>query len=378
MSPFKQITDGVVNAADYQEKVNLVQYLCNVLKNVKKPLGAEDTAFLRSFAVSELQKLLTAIPNAENYKQKDCLFAYENGLLGVFSLSGKSMENVSQEQIDTIRQIVVLVNKERVLENAIEETFKLEKIDKSDVEKILEIVKPETDEYRRGLLYQGLHFHKDGIAKFSAEAKSALVGFVAEDMTRLLNGADDPDKVRSLEFAADVCKYFADGKILDILEKTMALKCDNIRYYATETLLKNGRQIPPAAVAEMAQNLEYAQLLYGVLQKYGKTTLFPAEYSTPEYLAKSDLVHWLIYPTELGKQPDEIELLGVAKVKKEVYHVFKYKSDSDTLIGDLHGEWLIGWSGNEGGTFSNFDKLSDYEKKTPKKTLKNIVKKLLK
>ncbi len=378
MSPFKQITDAVTNSADYQEKVNLVQYLCNVLKNAKKPVDEDDSAFLRSFAVAELQKLISAIPAAKNYRQKDLLFAYEDGLLGVFSMGGKSMENVTQEQVDAIKQVVALVEKERVLENCVEEMFQLAKIDVGDIEKVLEIVKPITDEYRRGLLYQGLHFHKDGISKFTAEAKDALVGFVAEDMARLLDGADDPDKVKVLEFAADVCKYFADGKLLDILEKTMALKCDNVRYYAAETLLKNGREIPSAAVREMAQNLEYAQLLYGVLQRYGNTSLFPAEYSTTEYLAKSDLVHWLTYPTELGKQPDEIEFLGSAKVKKENYYIFKYKSNSDNLSDDLLGEWLIGWSGDEGGTFSNFDKLSDLEKKTPKKTLKNIVKKLLK
>ena len=69
--------------------------------------------------------------------------------------------------------------------------------------------------------------------------------------------------------------------------------------------------------------------------------------------------------------------MGTAKVKNELYHIFKYKSDSENL-DDLAGEWLIGWSGNMGGTFSNFDKLSDFEEKTPEKTLKNIVKKLLK
>lgn len=378
MSPFKQITDGILNSADYREKSSMIQYLCSVLKNAGKPVDGEDSTLLRAFAVSEMQKLLSAIPNAENYEEKDLLFSYEDGLLGVFTLSGKSMENVSQEQLDTIKQLVELVNKERVLENAIDEIFKLAKIDAGDVEKVLEIVRPITDEYRRGLLYQGLHFHKDGIAKFTAEAKSALSGYITEDMARLSDGADVPDKIRSLEYAADVCKYFADGKVLDILGKTMALKCDNVRYYAAETLLKNGREIPSTAVKEMAGNPEYAQLLYELLQKHGKTALFPAEYSTPEYLAKSDLVHWLLYPTELGKKPDEIELLGVAKVKKETYHIFKYKSDSDNLSDDLLGEWLIGWSGDESGTFSNFDKLSDFEKKNPKKTLKNIVKQLLK
>jgi hypothetical protein len=94
------------------------------------------------------------------------------------------------------------------------------------------------------------------------------------------------------------------------------------------------------------------------------------------YLAKSDLVHWLTYPTELGKEPEQIEFIGKVK-KKEDYYVFRYISDSDNLGEDLQGKWLIGWSNAEGGTFSNFDLYSDFEKKTPEKTLKNIKKRLL-
>ncbi|MDE5616332.1 MAG: hypothetical protein K2I78_00925, partial [Clostridia bacterium] len=75
---------------------------------------------------------------------------------------------------------------------------------------------------------------------------------------------------------------------------------------------------------------------------------------------------------------DEIEFLGKSTVKKEDYFIFKYKSDSDNLSDDLKNVWLIGWSGSDGGTFSDFDKLSDYEKKTPEKTVKYITKKLLK
>lgn len=61
----------------------------------------------------------------------------------------------------------------------------------------------------------------------------------------------------------------------------------------------------------------------------------------------------------------------------ELFRVFKYKTDSDNLSEDLHDVDLVGWSGNEGGTFSNFDPLSDFQKKTPQKTLKYIAKKLL-
>lgn len=380
MSPFKQITDGIKNSAEYKEKSSLTRYLCTLLSQMKKSVNAEDSALLNNFALYELQKLISVIPAAENYKEKDGIFAYEGALLGVLMLSGNTPESLSAEQADIIRQVVSLVQKERVPESDIEELFKLEKIEKSDIERLLKTVKSLTDDYQRGMLYQGLneHKHEDEFNKFTAEAKEALAEYTAADIARFISDGGDPDRAKSMEYAADVCKLYADGRLLDELEKTMALKHDNVRYYSAETLLEKGREIPAAAVNEMAVNLAYAELLYGLLKKHGKAALFPAEYSSPEYLAKSDLAHWLTYPTELGKMPDEIELLGVAKVRGEIFHIFKYRSDSDTLSGDLHGQWLIGWSGDGGGTFSNFDKLSDFEKKKPEKTLKNIVKKLLK
>ena len=52
-------------------------------------------------------------------------------------------------------------------------------------------------------------------------------------------------------------------------------------------------------------------------------------------------------------------------------------SDSNNLGDDRKNQWLIGWSNDEGGTFSDFDLYSDFEKKTIEKTLKNIKKRLL-
>ena len=89
---------------------------------------------------------------------------------------------------------------------------------------------------------------------------------------------------------------------------------------------------------------------------------------------------------ESGDHLDErtIELFikhGIGNIKqlfkKEVFHVFKFRSDSDTLGDDLKNKWLIGWSSNEGGTFSNFDEYALYEKNTIDATLKNIKKKLI-
>jgi hypothetical protein len=43
----------------------------------------------------------------------------------------------------------------------------------------------------------------------------------------------------------------------------------------------------------------------------GKGRLFPAKWATQKALAESDMVRWLTFPTELGRAPDEIELMKV-------------------------------------------------------------------
>ena len=50
-----------------------------------------------------------------------------------------------------------------------------------------------------------------------------------------------------------------------------------------------------------------------------------------------------MYPTELGKAPDDIEFVGKITYlfKKDKYYVFKYRSDSDTLSDNLKNKWLI-------------------------------------
>ena len=160
------------------------------------------------------------------------------------------------------------------------------------------------------------------------------------------------------------------------------------RYYTALCDQKRGKtgdavvlklELPQTAVDRLARDLGYANMAHALLKKHGMAARFPAECATEEYLAKSDLVHWLLYPTELGKTPDEIEYIGRSKrlLKKDVYHIFRFRSDSDTLNDECRGKWLIGWSSAEGGTFSNFDLYDDYAKATPEATVKSIRKKLI-
>jgi hypothetical protein len=239
---------------------------------------------------------------------------------------------------------------------------------------------PLTDVYQKGKLFQGLLHFKNDIKEMTGGAKDALADYIAAELDGLLKKKDSltDDEDTILEIAADVCQYFLSDKITSILKEMLTLKRANISYYAVGSLLAGKNEIDPSAIAHLAQDLGYANLTYYLLKKHGLIKLFPKEFSNDEYLAKSDMVHWLMYPTELGKAPNAIELLGTAKVKSELFYIFKFISGSDTLDDETKNEWLIGWSSNDGGgTFSNFDKLSDFEKENPKKTLKHIVKELI-
>lgn len=378
MAQFDEIFNDIQNSNDYEENARLLQYLGNVLKANMAKLPAEEKISIKDFALKEMQKLIEVIPSAKNYREKDKMFFYEDSVLMIFTLMGDH-NSLTDEQADILQKLIATVSKERVLENSVDKMFELAKIEKSDVEAVLSIAKPIKDDYQRGMLFQGLLEHKDKIKNMSADAKSAIAEFTESELERLLSEKDlSDDAVSIIEFAADVSKYFITGKILDMLEKAMSVVENQVKYFILETLLDNNRQVSADAIKEIAGDLSYANLLKNVLVKYGKANLFPKEYDTPEYLAKSDLVHWLCYPTELNQKPDAIELLGKATVKKEDYFIFKYKSDSDNLTDELQNVWLIGWSGSQGSTFSEFDKLSDYEKKTTEKTVKYITKKLLK
>jgi hypothetical protein len=382
MSEIQTNIEKLKSETDVVQKMRVTHYFINVFRQAsqqKKPIASEDRAALTAFVSEEMESLAEQIPKQPNYRKKDELFGYEDALLGLFAMLSGEDGDPTEKQLETITTLVLLVASERVLENAVDDAFKLEEIDVKEIDKVLKLAASLTDEYQRGLLFQGLLNYKESLNKISDEAKNAVSNYFVSEFERYAkkkNGLSD-DEINNLEIACDVCKFFLNAEIIELLKDFLKLDYINVCYYAIDTLLGANETIGADIAAKMAADLTYSYMTYYLLKRHKLERLFPRECSTPEYLAKSDMVHWLTYPTELGKVPDKIELLGDIKVKKERFFVFKYMSNSDTLDDEHKNVWLIGWSSDDGETFSNFDKLSLFEKKTNQKTLKNIKKRLL-
>ncbi|MBQ3490015.1 MAG: hypothetical protein IJA86_05460 [Clostridia bacterium] len=376
MSNFVSIIEKIKSFSDFSEKARFLAVILHSSQDKKVKITHEDKKALSDFAFEEIQNLIALIPTLKTYKEKDEVFGYEDHLLGIIMFCHASPSEISEANLNNIKMLTAIVDQERFVENAIDRIFKDGQNDKASVEQLIAAVSPLQDEYQKGQFYQGLLHYSNEINKLLPDSKAVLTDYISSELKRYLSTSHDDITSNNLEFACDVAKYFINDTLTALLNDVLKLGKNNINYYTAATLLNAGQSIPAETVDALAKDLVYADMTYSLLQQHGLTDLFPKELSDPVYLAKSDLVHWLTYPTELGKEPDQIEYLGKVK-KKEEYHIFRYTSDSDNLGDDLKGQWLIGWSNNEGGTFSNFDLYAEFEKKTTEKTLKNIKKRLL-
>ena len=379
MSKFDELITAA-EGAGIKERKQFVHFMLNTIQQTKGRLDSEDKEALLSFAYGQVEEFLKAIPEAKCYKEKDQLFEVEDMVLGMIMGLCPSPAAIPEEKLMKIRALTALVDSERKIETTLDSIFQQESITDTDVNRLLYWVKQSDDEYQRSVMYAGILHYRGQLSKFTKEAVAKLSEHIHGELRRIFAMETiTGDALDALEILCDVCKLFPAEETASLLTQVFSLGQNRVSYYAAETLLSLGKEPPKAVVETLAKDLFHANLIHGTLTHYGQAGLFPAELANEEYLAKSDLVHWLCYPTELGREPDEIEYIGKIKYffKKEVYHVFKYRSDSDTLGDDLRGKWLIGWSSVDGGTFSNFDEFEKFDLGTTEKTLKNIKKKLI-
>lgn len=379
MSTFDEVIVKL-QEAEYSDKQQLLNYLLRIVKGSPAKLDAADKQAIREYAYGEVDVLLRDIPREESYQRKDLMFSCMDFLMGVIMTLCPNPSEVPEETRVKIEFLAKLAEQERYIENALDASFEKKPVEEPDVKHLLFLVAQSEDEYQRGQLFAGLiHYRKD-LPGLSQGVKAMFAQHISGELKRWMDMEQMSEEcINGLEVAVDVSKYFADEKLAGQLYEVLKLGHNNVNYYAVDTLLSLGKTVPEDTVLALAKDLGYADLTHHSFVQHGKEALFPKEYATEEYLAKSDMVHWLMYPTELGKRPDEIEYIGKITYlfKKDIYHVFKYRSDSDTLDDGLKEQWLIGWSNQDGGTFSNFDRYADYDKGDAKATLKNIKKKLI-
>src|SRR5262249_58994960 len=115
------------------------------------------------------------------------------------------------------------------------------------------------------------------------------------------------------------------------------------------SLLRRDRGVDRAEGAEVAENAEARNFLSDGLKNLDRFPLYPPAQRTQAALAESDLVNWLIHPTELGRAPEAVELVQTIPFDTGTdagwadYYLFRFRTDPPHWAA-RYG-WLVGVSG---------------------------------
>jgi hypothetical protein len=124
-------------------------------------------------------------------------------------------------------------------------------------------------------------------------------------------------------------------------------------HFAALSLLNLGEYVDADVWRDIAASHEMRSWLYSALEEAERLDLFPEEIKTQPALACGDLVQWLCFPTELGREPDEIELMGVASMDTEDtegtldFYMFRFRSF------EPHWSAKEGWIAGVAGPFAS-------------------------
>lgn len=180
----------------------------------------------------------------------------------------------------------------------------------------------------------------------------------------------------------DLLGHLAGSTPLAVLRKASGHADPWIALWGVRPLLDAGEKVPPADVERIVADPEARNVLISELLP-DHVAVVPGHYRTQQAIAESDMVRWLTYPTELGRPPDQIELVGQATLDDEGQpadlFVFRFLTqEPHWSAGD---GWMVGVAGPyrraeqptvvAGGlTFSEF---SHYDAMTPAEHVEALV-----
>jgi hypothetical protein len=129
-----------------------------------------------------------------------------------------------------------------------------------------------------------------------------------------------------------------------------------LRMNVALSLLRLDADVDSGTVAEIAASAEARKWLFDGLQKLERFHLYPADFKSQAALAESDLVNWLIHPTELGRAPDAVELIQSVPFDTGTdegwgdYYLFRFRTEAP------HWAARYGWIAGVSGPFLRKDR----------------------
>jgi hypothetical protein len=167
--------------------------------------------------------------------------------------------------------------------------------------------------------------------------------------------------------------YMIEPKLPPLLREAAKFTDPRIAMSAAIAMLHQSGDANKLAIRRAAESNETRRPLFELLNAMDRKDLFPKKFATWEAFAASDMVNWLIFPTELGREPDEISLghtEWLDKKRKLALYVWKFRNAKEPWMAGVSGPYKLAGSprpSHGARTFSAFD---DWDSATPQEHAK--------
>lgn len=206
------------------------------------------------------------------------------------------------------------------------------------------------------------------LTRLNDEQKNTLVCATKRKLNDILDYLHTEDinplVYKDLEVIVDLACYLNNSDINDLISKIDELENnEDADIFIIKYKLINNMDLIDSKLNRLKIDNERVFTLYHIMEELGVQNKYLADVPQ-EAIARSDMVRWLSYPTELGSAPDKIELLGEFTFNNQKCYAYKYMKEGFTKEGEL-----LGVSGGypfdkvtatpSGYTFSKFENVED-------------------
>lgn len=165
-----------------------------------------------------------------------------------------------------------------------------------------------------------------------------------------------------------------------VLELAAAQPDPHIAVCAVDGVLNRSGEPDSAALERAASSAETRLELHHTLERNGRLELFPPELFTFEAFAAAAMVDWLLYPTELGYEPPEIELVHRVEGRSEdgeagLWCVWRFTDDQGQAFAGASGPYPEAGEATDvlGAPAQCFSRFDAWDECTPDEHLERIV-----
>jgi hypothetical protein len=172
----------------------------------------------------------------------------------------------------------------------------------------------------------------------------------------------------------DLAGHLREPRLSAALHEAARFKDPRIVTYAALGLLRRGEVVGKQILNTAARSHETRDALFDGLSAMRLQHRFPQRWRTWEAFAAANMVEWLLYPAELGREPDDLRLEHVEWLDrrgKTAVFVWKFRVKGDPWMSGVSGpHTLRGKPKPVDGplTFSRFDA---WKTATPREHLEN-------